>query len=256
MYGASVSFVRSNFYSMINWRVAHFLYRGIEDWRYGTIESTAWAGLTIPILIAKKCSTLYMGGSDNWYQNRTSAEHPFFVACLKFAGFSMVTDQFDMTRYQKTESIVKTVNKNNYEKPFFKVCSTRKRYPLNCGECFKCRSLAISLISLGEDIRQYGFDCTDESVVSNILKHMKRLTYYQIWRLSELQIHAKKAVNGFPKREKILKPFLKASMQNIKPRKVHLLNKKINWNDFKRFAPHIKVPTNLSQELLNIKWGP
>ncbi len=256
MHGVSASFFRSSFYNMFNWRVVHFLYKGIEDWRYSTIESATWAGLTIPILIAKKCSTLYMAGSRNWYLNRTSAEHPFFVACLKFAGFSMVADQFEMTRHQKTESIVKTVNKNNYEKPFFKICSTRKRYPLNCGECLKCCALAISLISLGEDIRQYGFDCTDKSVVKNILKHMKVLQYSQIWRLSEIQIHAKKAVKGFPKRKKILKPFLDASVQDAKTRKGHLINKKINWNDLKRFAPQIEVPTDLSQELLDIEWGP
>ncbi len=248
-FGHSNSYIRSNYCEIFRWEVVTWMYPDINNWRLYAVEGMSWAGLTIPILIAKKCSSLYIPGGGSWYYNIITADIPFVNECINFAGFTLVTDQFDKTRFQKTQLIVDIANQESSKKPFIKACP---RYSnKSCCKCWKCCSLMMNLLALDEEILDYGFNCTDEQAVGSTIELLNsKLDHFGAWSLKEIQFHARKSIENFPTKKKILEPFLAHDMGglnidwwSIKP---------VDWYDLQKIVPHIEIPADLSEELLSL----
>lgn len=246
-HGHTTSFFRSNYHDIFSWKTINNMYPDITSWRCRTMEAMSWAGVIIPILIAKKCSSFYLASGGTWYYNSIDGGNPFIDSCLNFAGFTTETDQFEMTRFQKVKFVVDTVNQEHYKKPFLKVCTNYSNKC--CKSCFKCLSLMGSLITLGEDIREYGFDTSDSAAISSIMGFLEGSNdYYDEWSFMELQLHARKYVEPFTARKKLLEPFLNFDMTKLNINSK--LKAKVNWLDLKKLVPEVEIPRDLSEELL------
>ena len=250
-YGKKNAFLRSNYSEIFNWSVVNHMYRTIDNWRMGTIEGLSWAGLILPILISKKCPFMYLPSGNCWnYTYFDCIMIPHVEENIVFAGFRLITDQFEMTRFDKAKFIVDTCNKHNLERPFIKVCYLPNE---NCGACRKCCMTMISLLALGENLSEHGYTCCSEQVaIQNTLKFMdSQLSFFSAWNFKEMQIKIGKLVQNYPSRKALLEPFLNYDTSNL-----FVIDRryciKFNWSDIQHFAPLVKVPLNLSPEILNI----
>ena len=248
-FGKQVSIFRSNYSEIFNWKVVNNLYKSIGNWRICTIEGMSWAGLTAPILISKKCSALYIAAGANWYYPILDVTCPFIEELTRFAGFHLITDQFSLTRNDKVAYIVDVCKKESLKPPFLKVCY----YPnSNCTKCRKCCMTMISLLGLGEDLETYGFSISDEQAVANTLNYMnQKIGHFDAWNFKETLLHLKK----FPdkhKKKSALKPFLDYDMSalQVMDRRFSVMGK---WKDVKHINPTIIIPTNLSQDILDLQ---
>ncbi len=247
-FGQRNSFIRSNYSEIFDWSVVNFLHPVIRNWRLGTIEGMSWAGLTLPILIAKECTHLYIPGGANWYYPVMDVTSPFVEELMEFAGFRLITDQFGLTRYDKAEFIVKQCKKDSCEKPFIKVCYEPNS---NCGSCRKCCMTMISLIGLGEHLPDYGYMISDEKAVSNTLLYLKKkMGYFDVWNFKEIQLKLRKYCHQNDR--EVLEPFLSYDMKTlmVNDRKYH---GRCSWDCVKKFNPSITIPENLSEEILAIE---
>lgn len=248
-YGKKNAFFRSNYSEIFNWDVVNYLYPTICNWRISTVEELSWAGLVAPILITKKCPTLYVPSGGNWFYNIVDMRNPYIEEMVRFAGFGMITDQFDLTRFDKAKFIAETCKKNSLDRPFIKVCHLPNT---NCGSCRKCCMTMISLLALGENITEYGFKCSNEIAVDNSLVYLsKKMGYFNAWNFRDMQPKIRKIVQDYPERKQVLEPFISFDLNTVEvnDRKFAV---KVKWEDLQKYAPYVRVPRNLSQEQLDI----
>lgn len=245
-FGKSTSFIRSNYSEMLDISVVKYLYPTISNWRIGTIEGMSWAGLTLPILIHKQCTHLYIASGIHWYFPVFDATSPFVEELMEFAGFRLVSDQFDMTRHDKTAFIVEQCKDG--QKPFIKVCG----YPnTNCGRCRKCCMTMMSLLGLGQNLADYGYNLTPHQAVHNTIRFFKNpIGRFDAWNFKEIQLKLRASCS--PKTRSAMQPFLSYDMGTLlidRRRKVTMGS----WEELQQFNPSVQLPTNLSEELLNIE---
>ena len=213
-----------------------------------TVEGMGWAGLTLPILIAKGCTHLYIPSGAHWYYPLMNITSPFVEELMEFAGFRLITDQFGLTRHDKAEFIVRRCKEDFCKKPFIKVCYKTNT---NCGACRKCCTTMISLIGLGEQLSDYGYFISNEVAVANTLIYLKKkMGYFDVWNFKEIQLKLNKQCH--PETIETLRPFLSYDMSTlmVNDRKYEVMG---SWDRVKQFNPSIVIPEDLSEELLAIE---
>ena len=106
----------------------------------------------------------------------------------------------------------------------------------------------ISLVGLGENLSDYGYDFTDQEAVQNTLNYLKRkMGYFSAWNFKEMQIKIKRYANKSPE----IQPFLSYVMDTlmVNDRKYSV---PVSWDDLQVFTPQVEIPEKLDDELLQI----
>lgn len=95
------------------------------------------------------------------------ASSPFIDNEFKFASCSVVHDGWELSRPEKIKTIVDFRNKNN-AKVGLHVCWYNTSGE-NCNLCEKCTRTYMSLIAMGEDPNEYGFNVNEK-----VFNHSKK----------------------------------------------------------------------------------
>lgn len=173
-FGFEVGFIRSNVQQFVN--VAKLQDKVIYNWWGGVQHGLGLCGLSLPIIINKGISNVFIGSSftDSFYKPWGST--PQIDNSTKLGLFSSVHDGFEWTRQQKLSFVVEC-QKNSSTKTILRVCHSKPNFGKgNCGKCEKCLRTMIGLIVEGEDIELWGFPVEKEKVFQRIKKSINNTT--------------------------------------------------------------------------------
>jgi hypothetical protein len=214
-FGNTVTFLRSNYTSMLNYQYLSQLSPEISKWRLGAVEGLGWAGLTAPILLSRGISTLRIASSHTWQYPYPSAANPFIDNNLRFCGCKILHDQFTFTRLQKVAFIDKVYTELAQKRPFLKICSYEKNDDCNCQGCRKCLTTILCFEALGVDPRPYGLP-TSKGISGKILALFgeQKLNYYTILLGKEIQETIRKRLAQGESLPSYLTAFQQINFQN------------------------------------------
>ena len=101
-HGHEATFVKSNYYSMLNRKVLDCLSKEITSWRIFAVEGIGWAGIAAPLMWLKGYPELRHASTITWDYHFPAAANPFIDDNIKFAQFlHLKHDLFDMNRMDK-----------------------------------------------------------------------------------------------------------------------------------------------------------
>lgn len=254
LYGHTNTFIKSNYAEFFNWRVVNSLSREIENWRVSAVDGIGWSGLVAPIFFAKKCSALYIASSNSWYHTYIDCINPYVDSSMLFANYRLIHDQFDFTRLDKAVYIHRTCEKKGLHKPYVKVCQRSRLWgDSNCCDCKKCLLTILEFCSAGADHRDYGFPVSLSTAVKRSLDLLRGSVEYEtMWHYMDIQLTMKKMLDTYDSSVvRAITPFLKMNLVKTKISDKRLaIKSKIDWNDFTKLIPSVKVPSTLRDD----KW--
>jgi hypothetical protein len=242
-------FIKSNYHVFFNWDVVCDLSPEIPSWRIGCVEGLGWAGLLAPVMAIKGFSRLYTPSSISWHYPYLGCDNPFVDDRVKFAGFSLMHDQFEYTRLDKQELIVNFCKDRGIEKPFLKVCvGNRYIEDSNCGTCRKCLWTILGFLILGENPADYGFHLEKEQLLPELIAYLNRTTdHFALWNFAIFQLRLLDNIEkGIQVPEELL-PFTQVNLKNeaLKLCNSNLSLHKSDWEEFLDLCPYVDCPHNL-----------
>ncbi len=244
--GGQLSTVRSNYTSFLRWEYLNGLTPEIKKWRLGAVEGLGWAGITAPILLAKGYKTLRIASSHSWLYTYPSAASPYIDNNLNFAGKRIVHDEFDKTRLQKIEGIVKTCSSGKEPYRFLKVCSFEKNDDKNCGVCRKCVSTAIGFYVCGGNPKKFGIVPLGETAVKRALGLLRpqKQNMYTLLFFKEVQERIRCLdVSLHSWHKNLLQPLLDVDLTS--KRAWDIENQKLlDWSAMRHLLPELSIPSN------------
>ena len=117
----------------------------------------------------------YIHGYEKVYIASTRSVHMEFLPwgsmpetdnLIRWAGANVIHDAYELSRFEKTEYIVKTLN-NLQKEASVRVCYSEANDGLNCSKCEKCLRTIFNIMLLGDNPRSYGFKA-DEKVYAKL----------------------------------------------------------------------------------------
>jgi hypothetical protein len=240
-YGHTNSFVRSNFAEFLNWSALDNLSSEIASWRLDTVEGIGMFGLAAPILYSKGYSLVRMAASYTWTYPWPSAANPLVDNNLCMAGaIKFEHDQFEYSRADKIENIINLANQGLIDRPILKVCDGRRAANCDGNDCSKCVPTAFTILTLGEDPNNYGFDTSHEEVIERMKRYLAvKQLYWTLWELQDLKVKLRQRGNV----SKDIAWFMNMDLSSLID--AHYLKEKeiVNWNEFRHLAPaSVKIP--------------
>lgn len=164
----------------------------IKDWRIDTTEGMGMFGLNLPIMILKGYQELHMASTYAWDYPYPTSANPLVDNNLLCAGvFRLIHAQFDLSRFEKTQRIIKKVREEKFDCPIIKVCDGQR---LNncCDDCSKCVQTMLALLALGEDINRYGFEISRQEAIERSKKYLlDGASFWVSWNIKKIIYYLK-----------------------------------------------------------------
>lgn len=184
-FGHSNSFIRSNYHDFLNWDILNQISPEISAWRVDTTEGLGMMGLAAPILFSRGQTILRIASTYSWAYPYPASACPLVDDLLVFAGgFRLKHDQFDFNRMQKIEFLVKHCKERGFDTPFLKVCDYQ-RHNNCCDDCSKCIPTILSLLILGEEPKNYGFEISTENAIKRSQKYIvDGQIFFSMWNIA------------------------------------------------------------------------
>lgn len=175
------SLVKTNIYSFLNRRSLDNVFGEFTEgtWWGGIQHGMGLIGLTAPAAYNFKSNKIYISSThdesfkDNWGSDPTTDN------LLKWSNVTVIHKDYEFTRYEKVNYIIKKYIDRTSTYPLIIVCNSysRKRELYNCSKCSKCAQ-AIVLLSIAEiDPNKCGFFVT-EKTFAWIKESLESLTYF------------------------------------------------------------------------------
>jgi len=246
-FGHENRFFRSNYHTFMNLKyITTKMTPEIVSWRIDAVEGLGWVGLTAPILMSKGYTKLYIGSSYCWGNPYPQAAIPLIDHNIHYAGIDIVHDGFDMPRVQKNKYLAEECIKRRITSMPLRVCSRILRNEeQNCGLCEKCLRTMTGFLVLGEQVKKFGFDMSNQQAIQSVKKRLykfkvvDRVSWY--WRI--IQKVAQENVSKLgPMHHSFAKWFIEQDLDKIT---IFRPIKKINWKDF------VDIYDKIPQEFLN-----
>ena len=161
-FGAENAFVRANIRSFLNYRrlsnIEPLLKHGIQWWG-GAQHGLAFVGLSAPIAWSRGIDRLYFASTHTESFAVPWGSGPAIDNHIKWRGFEVVHDGYDMTRQNKIRAIIAYCEQHGVARPVVRVCTSRfTDHSSNCGRCEKCLRTIAGLLVEDEDCRPWGFE--------------------------------------------------------------------------------------------------
>lgn len=247
-YGNHNAFVKSNYACFLNWGLLHTISEEIKDWRIDTTEGMGMLGLAVPIMLLKGYQLLHIASTYTWSYPYPSSANPLVDANLLIAGaYRLEHDQFDLSRFQKTECIVNKVKEGKIECPKLKVCDGQRANNC-CDDCSKCIQTIVALLVLGADINAYGFDMPREAAIERAKRYIAEgASYWVSWNIKQAIQYVKS------KNEPVPDDLCWLLTVDLKEHVTthYVCNKTpVNWAEFQDLASTDMVIPNYATELL------
>lgn len=171
--------IRSNFRkSLNNDPLEEYSMALVKDWWWSAFHhSIAMMCLAAPFADSRRAN-LYFGSSYSSKDHKdwgsyVLASAPEIDNHVRFCGCQVIHDGYDFSRFDKIRQIGNYYSKQEI-KPFLRVCylsNTGK----NCCVCEKCASAIMSLILVGENPGDYGFQYNEETLPKNFAAGMQQM---------------------------------------------------------------------------------
>ena len=240
-----ISFLTSNYHSILNLPYLASLSPEVNDWRVDAIEDMGMWGNTAPLLYLYGIGRLYMASSRDWSYPYISIGNPLADRLMGFGNdIELRCSQFNFSRIDKIEHIISQV-KSGLKPPLIHVCY-RGQFP-SCApddqhnlECRKCMPTALGFLALGADPRDFGFDVTDEELIEIAKKYLaKTQPHITLWQLLQLQEKLKEQDSSNEKFAWFLEADLAAYVD-----KDYIAGKPdVSWDDLRDLAPEdLEIP--------------
>jgi hypothetical protein len=235
-YGHTNAFVGSNFSEFLNWDHLESLSEEIATWRLDTSEGIGLFGLVAPLLYIKGYSVIRIAASYDWTYPWPSSSNPLVDNNLRFAdSFQLAHDQFDYTRADKVDLLIKLARQGSIDRPKLSMCDGRNVGHCADIDCSKCIPTAFMILALGDDPSLYGLNLSEDEIIKgakNYLAH-KHL-YSTLWEFQDLR--NKMRDRGYDQKYSW---FMNLDLKLlIAP---HKKKKRLNWQAFKDLAPESLV---------------
>lgn len=149
--------VSSNFTEMLfQQRLNDLVSKVDENWWHGFQHGLGLLGLAAPLAYINRLKIVYIAASHTISDHVTCASDPSIDNYVRFCGCRVVHDQYECSRFEKTQNICRFVKKTGL-KVFLRVCF-RETEGHNCCVCEKCLRSAAAIAVLGYNPSDYGFD--------------------------------------------------------------------------------------------------
>lgn len=241
-HGHEATFVKSNYYSMLNRKVLDCLSKEITSWRIFAVEGIGWAGIAAPLMWLKGYPELRHASTITWDYHFPAAANPFIDDNIKFAQFlHLKHDLFDMNRMDKCRFLGQACK--GKEKPFVRVCE--EQIVANCGKCQKCMRTILEFYIVGEDPKEYGFSRPVDQVLKETRKFMAHHTTGSttVWHFKHMQQYLQEMQKKGQPIHEDLNWMLTAHLGFDKKVTSDIRGQKqLDWHDFIDLLPDIEIP--------------
>lgn len=162
-YNLNAEFIKTNFRKFINYKQLNYIVRESKDnYWHGFQHGIGILGHTAPLVKVNNLSKIYIASSYTEKENVVCASHPSIDEKVKFAGCTVVHDQYEFDRQEKVDHIV-AYSKDFVVKPNLRVCYITTGGK-NCCKCEKCLRTMFEIFASGGDPRSYGFTYTNKDL--------------------------------------------------------------------------------------------
>ncbi len=125
---------------------------------WGAVQhGMALLGLIAPLSYMYNITDINIASSATNEISYSWGSSPYIDENMKWANTKVTHDGYQYRRTEKTDNVVKFVNKTKYQIKL-RVCYADERTGYNCNKCHKCQRTALSLILSGANPKEYGFD--------------------------------------------------------------------------------------------------
>lgn len=249
-HGHENAYIVSNFSPFLKWEILNNLSSEISSWRADTAEGLGMFGLAAPLMYAKGIPFLLMASSFEWSFPWPSAGTPLVDDHLMFAsGHAFKNDQFHMTRLDKLQFVAQRI-RQGAPRPKIKVCEGQNSYNSLDLDCAKCIPMAFSLLVLSEDPRLYGFDASDDKIISAMKQYLLLpQKYWTLWELSFVQDYLRQQPSQDPR----LSWFTTYDLGSAIDYELEKSKQMVHWDAFSDIAPKGLTIPHYSWRLLDVQ---
>lgn len=184
--GLDYSYVRSNFRSMINYRVldnSSLMTACDYHWWYYLQHGIAIIGLAAPLAYTYKAPRIYIASSNTEMDKPyVCASDPIIDNRFAVAGCHAFHDGYELTRQGKVDVIVRYAAAEGSPKCGLRVCY-HVQSGKNCCRCEKCARTIMEILAADGDPRTFGFNYTplQFAILMWRMEHIFRLIYPEFY---------------------------------------------------------------------------
>lgn len=239
-HGHRTAFLTSNYHRFLDREKLGNLTPEIDDWRTGAIEDVGMFGMVVPILFSTGVQFCNMASSRVWEYPFIAIGNPLIDRLMSVGpGIRLHCSQFDLSRADKLEYIIKRVKEDGLQPPLVYVCLGV--FP-SCTlmDCRKCLPTAFTLFALSVDPREFGFTVTGNELIDLLKEYLKRKQpYISLWMLMRLR---DKLRERDPENEQKFPWFFNADLA-AHVREDYTGRLSLSWRDLKDLAPEdLEIP--------------
>ena len=150
-------FLRSNVRNFYAFKVEKLIYNNSIDWWSYIQHGLALTSLLAPITYKNGLGKVYIGSTLDDTKNTTPWGSSYIDNFIAWGVTQVIHHGQEANRFNKMRLLCEYFEEKKIPTPF-RVCYHHLNTKLNCSECTKCYRAIVTLIVLGKDPRNFGFE--------------------------------------------------------------------------------------------------
>ncbi|MCK6608011.1 MAG: hypothetical protein L6Q46_06860 [Flavobacterium sp.] len=231
-------FLRSNVRDFYTFKVEKLIYNNTQDWWTLLQHGLSLTSLLAPITYKDGIEKVYIGSTLDSTKETMPWGSSYIDNFIAWGNTNVIHHGQEANRFDKMRLLCDYFEEKKIPTPF-RVCYHHLNTKLNCSHCTKCYRAIITLIVLGKDPREFGFEIPskDNSVAifyDKLIEVIEKQVFNQAVYFYWLEIY-----NEMVKKE--TKPFVffdvtleTAKLEAIKNLLTHLQTKPKSWKTIRR----------------------
>lgn len=150
-------FLRSNVRNFYAFKVEKLIYNNTQDWWTCIQHGLALTSLLAPIAYKNGIGKVYIGSTLDDSKNTMPWGSSYIDNFIAWGATQVIHHGQEANRFNKMRLLCEYFEEKKIPTPF-RVCYHHLNTKLNCSECTKCYRAIMTLIVLGKDPRNFGFE--------------------------------------------------------------------------------------------------
>lgn len=150
-------FLRSNVRDFYAFKVEKLIYNNTQDWWTLLQHGLSLTSLLAPIAYKNEIGKVYIGSTLDISKETMPWGSSYIDNFIAWGNTNVIHHGQEANRFHKMRLLCDYFEEKQIPTPF-RVCYHHLNTKLNCSQCTKCYRAIVSLIILGKDPREFGFE--------------------------------------------------------------------------------------------------
>ena len=150
-------FLRSNVRDFYAFKVEKLIYNNTQDWWTLLQHGLSLTSLLAPIAYKNEIGKVYIGSTLDTSKETMPWGSSYIDNFIAWGNTNVIHHGQEANRFHKMRLLCDYFEEKRIPTPF-RVCYHHLNTKLNCSQCTKCYRAIVSLIVLGKDPREFGFE--------------------------------------------------------------------------------------------------